>query len=397
MLMTNSNSRRPNRRSTARSSWFWAILILALLPPLAAGCRQPATGSTTPAAMHRANPARTGVYETQGLAEYSAIKWQFQAQDWVFATPAVGDDLVYFGSYDGRLYAADLAGGQEKWRFEIDAPIIASPAAADGLVFFGGMDGIAYALDDQTGAETWRATIGGGIIGSPLVTDGLVYFAGDSGLLVALDAKTGDEQWRFQQEGAPIVFSPAVSDGLIYVPVGGGILYALDAQTGVEQWRFDPTQNTDDLFSPAGDVVVDSGRVYFMTVNVDNLGFLYAVDQTTHEMIWRAAVPAEVFSAPTASAGLLMWGALDGIFYAVDAETGEPAWTFETGDAIFTAAAVAGDLVYVGSVDKNLYALDVRTGTMKWQFRADSPVSSPAIRDGIIYVGTEAGILYAIQ
>lgn len=384
---------RASRGSVAGGRW----LLLALFLFIVAGCGQANTAPTAPPAMHRANPARTGVYDTQGPDDYSGVKWQFQAQDWVFTTPAIGDGLVYFGSYDGRVYAADLADGLEKWRFETDAPIIASPAAADGLVFIGGMDGNAYALNGQTGAEAWRASIGGGIIGSPVVTNDTVYFVSDNGLLLALEAKTGNELWRFQQVDAPIVYSPAVSDGTIYLPVGGGILVALDAQTGAEQWRFDPKINTRDIFSPAGDVVVDGGRVYFMTVNMDNIGFLYAIDQATHELVWRAAVPAEVFTAPTASGGLLMWGALDGVFYAVSADTGEPAWKYETGDAIFTAAAVAGDRVYVGSVDKNLYALDVQTGLMQWQFRAESPVSSPAIKDGIIYVGTEAGTLYAIQ
>jgi outer membrane protein assembly factor BamB len=238
--------------------------------------------------------------------------------------------------------------------------------------------------------------IGGGIIGSPVVVGDSVFFAADNGLLIALNARTGREQWRFQQEGATIVFSPAVDGETVYVPVSNGVLFALNAQTGTEAWRYDPTTTTD-IYSAAGDVVVDGGRVYFMTVNVNNLGVLHAIDQATHELVWRIPIPAEVFSAPTAGGELLIWGALDGVVYAINAETGESAWTFETGDAIFTAAAIAGDQVYVGSVDKNLYALDVRTGAQKWQFRAESPVSSPAIKDGVIYVGTEAGTLFAIQ
>jgi len=44
-----------------------------------------------------------------------------------------------------------------------------------------------------------------------------------------------------------------------------------------------------------------------------------------------------------------------------------------------------------------LYAIDIRTGTQRWQFRAESGVSSPAVADGVVYVGTEDGALYAIQ
>ena len=47
--------------------------------------------------------------------------------------------------------------------------------------------------------------------------------------------------------------------------------------------------------------------------------------------------------------------------------------------------------------DRYLYALDTATGRMQWQFRADSGVSSPVIADGVVYVGTEGGVLYALE
>ena len=215
-----------------------ALIVLLLVALAMAGCRQddPAPEAAGNAAMHRANPARTGVYPTEGPAAYESIKWQFDAADWIFGAPAVWDDAVFFTSYDGNAYAVDRETGAERWRFESGAEIIASAAVADGLVYVGNMGGLIIALESATGAEQWRVEAETGFIGSPAVVDGAVYFTGENGLLLALDAATGVERWRFQMPNTAISYSAAVAGGLVYVAVSDGILYALDSGTGAS-WR----------------------------------------------------------------------------------------------------------------------------------------------------------------
>jgi eukaryotic-like serine/threonine-protein kinase len=346
-------------RPAIRRGFCWGVLFL-FISVISTGCNREVS-QVEPAAMHRANPARTGVYDTQGLESFTDIQWQFQTGDWIFAAPAISDDTVYIASYDGQVYAINQDTGQEQWRFATTEPILASPAIADGIVLVGGMDGNAYGLDGESGAEQWRLTIGGGFVGSPAVVDQLGYFAGLDGVVVALDIHSGSEVWRFEKAGTTIAFSPAVADGAIFIPVSDGVLYVLDAETGTELWSYDPAVGTSDVFQPAGDVVVANGRVYYMTSNTDLRGILHNVDLETHELVWRYQTPSEVFAGPTAMDGFLIWGGLSGNLYGVGAETGELMWTFPTGDAIFSAAAGAGDLVYVGSADKNLYAVDIRT------------------------------------
>ena len=386
-----------------RVACLWGPLAL-LLALLLAGCRdggQP-EATVSDAAMHRANPARTGVFETEGLAEYTAIKWQFQAEDWVFAAPAVLGDSVYAVSYDGNVYALDRETGAERWRFETEQPIIAAPAVAGGLVFIAGMDGNVYALDAAGGAERWRVALGSsaagnGITGSPAVVGDTIYVAGESGLLLALDTATGEERWRFQKEGQSIAFSPAIAGGTLYVGVADGLLYALDAATGAEQWTFDPVTGPAERYSPTADVVAGDGVVYYTTVDHNLVGQLIAVDTASHQARWTHQTDTENFSAPALAGDLLIWGGLDKSIHAINAATGEPAWDFATGDIVFTAPAVAGDLIYVGGADKNLYVLNTADGQVRWQFRADSGVSSATIADGMVFVGTERGVLYALQ
>ena len=73
-------------------------------------------------------------------------------------------------------------------------------------------------------------------------------------------------------------------------------------------------------------------------------------------------------------------------------------WQFATGAAIHSSPAVADGIVYVGSQDSRLYALDAETGRELWSFAAESWVeSSPAVADGVVYFGSNDGNLYALD
>ncbi|MBM3957104.1 MAG: PQQ-like beta-propeller repeat protein, partial [Gemmatimonadetes bacterium] len=55
--------------------------------------------------------------------------------------------IVYFGSWDGFLYALDAKSGQPVWGHETGNRIFSSPALAGGVVYIGSTDGYTYALE----------------------------------------------------------------------------------------------------------------------------------------------------------------------------------------------------------------------------------------------------------
>jgi glucose dehydrogenase len=62
-----------------------------------------------------------------------------------------------------------------------------------------------------------------------------------------------------------------------------------------------------------------------------------------------------------------------------------PAWTFPTGDAVTASPAVVDGVVYVGSWDGFFYAIDAGTGQLKWKAQVDcqpSVVPLPQICGG---------------
>ena len=66
-------------------------------------------------------------------------------------------------------------------------------------------------------------------------------------------------------------------------------------------------------------------------------------------------------------------------------------------DGSLSAPTIAHSVVYVVSHDGSLYALNRSTGELIRRYQIDaSVVSSPAVLDGVGYVGTWDGYVYAI-
>jgi outer membrane protein assembly factor BamB len=73
-------------------------------------------------------------------------------------------------------------------------------------------------------------------------------------------------------------------------------------------------------------------------------------------------------------------------------------WKFHTSGRVISSPAVANGIVYVGSTDGSLYALDLGSGTLKWKFATQSWVtSSPAIESGTVYFESYDSNFYAVD
>ena len=60
--------------------------------------------------------------------------------------------------------------------------------------------------------------------------------------------------------------------------------------------------------------------------------------------------------------------------------------------------AIVDGVVYVGSYDGKVYALDAETGELVWSYDTDDSVfSSPAAVDGVVYIGSDDGHVCALD
>lgn len=73
-------------------------------------------------------------------------------------------------------------------------------------------------------------------------------------------------------------------------------------------------------------------------------------------------------------------------------------WRFQTGGAVRSTPALADGVLYVGSSDGLLYALDTESGRIIWSFDADAPVAtSPAVAGEVILVSGRDGVLHGVS
>ena len=73
-------------------------------------------------------------------------------------------------------------------------------------------------------------------------------------------------------------------------------------------------------------------------------------------------------------------------------------WKFYTGGMVIGSPAAVQGVIYVGSTDGNLYAIESESGKQKWRFQAKSRVpSSPAVSNGTVYFTAYDGNLYAVD
>jgi outer membrane protein assembly factor BamB len=79
--------------------------------------------------------------------------------------------------------------------------------------------------------------------------------------------------------------------------------------------------------------------------------------------------------------------------------TNETMWNYTTGaDGVPGSPAVVNGIVYIGSDDGNLYALNATTGTLIWNYTVGPPgQSSPAVANGIVYIAAGYYYFYALN
>jgi outer membrane protein assembly factor BamB len=73
-------------------------------------------------------------------------------------------------------------------------------------------------------------------------------------------------------------------------------------------------------------------------------------------------------------------------------------WKFQTKAKILGSPAIANGVVYVGSADHGLYAINASDGTERWRFRSGGAVnSSPAVANGLVYFASIDGTFTAVE
>jgi len=268
--------------------------------------------------------------------------------------PVVHNGVLYVGSFDGAVYAFDVATGQQKWRYQTGEGLTSGPEiiVIDSNQF---ADQLGAALTASEKSQRGKREVSA----TPVVFNGVVYIGSEDHYFYALDAASGKVKWRTEL-GNP-VFDEAIvrSENLVAYGLEPGraphVIYVLDSRDGRIKWS---TDENGSATHPA----LRENVVYF-GLHADH----------------KDAYPASL-SEPVQKSFSLK---------AVDLETGKPQWTTQLNgrrpgtpvlsmDTLYVAAYEGGDLVRSpkGGLTStpnvaHVYAVDPSTGKLLWDFEAD--------------------------
>jgi eukaryotic-like serine/threonine-protein kinase len=270
------------------------------------------------------------------------------------------------------------------------------------------------------GGILWRRQTDGAIRSSPVVAGSIVLIGSCDGNLYAFNAKTGVEQWRFLA-GSAVSSSATVSDNRVFISSFDGGFYALNLTDGKLIWKthfghdLPLAWDADSGPHPArfnGDFLLSSATVADSTVVVGSGdGGVYAFDVASGLPRWKFLTGGRVRSSPAISAHAVYVGSFDGSVYKLDLASGNQLWRFDTDGrslnsaefgfdrkSIVSSPAVADGTVYIGSRDGFLYAIDAESGKVKWRFdhQMSWAISSPAVRHSMIYEGSSDGHFFHV-
>jgi outer membrane protein assembly factor BamB len=146
--------------------------------------------------------------------------------DYSAASPSIVNGIVYGTARGGKVFAVSIQEQAIKWEFNTNQTLESSPAVGDSKVIVGNSAGDVVAVDSTTGQRLWSFKSDASVSSSAALVNGEVFFGDDSGKMYALSAVNGTKIWTFKADGA-IGSSPAVANGRVYFGTETGTLYAI--------------------------------------------------------------------------------------------------------------------------------------------------------------------------
>jgi outer membrane protein assembly factor BamB len=168
-------------------------------------------------------------------AETGESKWLIKTTFPVWGSPAVVDDLVYFGLGNGsvserdpnpagELLCVNVKVGSAVWRFPTGDSVLGKPAIDAYHAYIGSSDNKVYCVNRRNGKICWHRDLGSAMIASPALvkcacSDATlrVNVVSSEGVVASLDANTGRVIWSHNlmpSLGAPVelVAPPVVEE-----------------------------------------------------------------------------------------------------------------------------------------------------------------------------------------
>jgi len=229
---------------------------------------------------------------------------------------------------------------------------------------------------------------------APVIRDEVIYVSHDAGKLGAYRATGSARLWEFPGKDADldlegIYGTPDLENDTVYLTGYNGSVAAVAASDGSERWRH-----------KAGDRVIGAPLALGDTVYAGtDGGDVVALDRATGNERWRISAGNQIWATPVTDGNTIFVAAMNGTVTAFNLD-GSERWQSEVASgAIAGTPALVDGILYVGSYDRRLYAVDAATGETRWQFGSARNWfwTEPLIDGDTVLAGSLDGHVYAVD
>ena len=333
-----------------------------------------------------------------GVTLAKEIKWSYQAGEPIECFPAAREDRVYVGTRSGVVYAVDRRSGAKVWEFEVDFKMDVTGGLGlwNNLLYFGSSNGLLYVLNAQTGALVRKIANATKdlqpITSAPSrITDRPITFVNcGSKSLSAVNISTGEVVWVKYFKQRRLVGQPLAVRDHVYVTTDTGTFLKISQLSGEIEKTIvisDPS-----LAHPGQ---VHGQRAYFF----DGGHNVRALDIVTSSELWTYAVKDGITAPLTVDSDHVVVPTRSEIFCL--SASGEPSWRVMVQDEITTQGTIFRDTYICGTRKGRVLCLDLASGTVLWSYKTQGRppqgfFSRATIKEGYLYIGSEAGLLYSM-
>jgi len=372
---------------------------ILILSAFLSACGSSSEETTSVESAAKTTTTTTTTTDAERSATLESYLWAFDAESKIRSTAVVNNNIAYFATNEGKVFALNTTDGSEVWQQQLNGQISGDLLYAEDKIFLLSKEGVFYALNSETGVTEWQVSTPGEtaidewdyFTNSPLIHNNKIYLASTSGVIYVLNINDGSEVTSYTLDGK-LRGKPAILDNNLFIASRYGV-FSINLSDGSENWYYAKSVPT----SPQ----VDSGVLAFGSRANEVTG----LDANTGESLWRVSHGTSwVTGKPLAHNGTFYIGSSDDArFQAIDATTGDIDWSIGTGKNVFSKAVIVDDVVYMTSGDAygnpgtgyiKAIALD---GTVLWSLAGSNFMSSPVVNDARLFVGSDDGFFYAID
>ena len=344
------------------------------------------------------NKARAFFIENPKGEKMGLSRWRFQMAGASKATPLYHQGAIYVGSNDGYLYALDAENGTLKWKFPAGAEILCSATVWNDKILFGAGNGKFFAVN-PLGKEVWTFDAQAAIYSSPVVDNkGVVYFGTNEAKLFAVDTEKGKLVWKNEDARFSIESKPFVTDDSVYFGSWDGYLYCVNKSDGKLKWKAPGPKNQERVntyYAPADNgPVVSSGKIF-----LTDRGYVAGAYELGGSYIKTLDTSCSALSLSENNQALYL-RFLKNPVRKIDLN-GNLLWNSTVvGGRIPVSPLERNGIVYVCSNSGRLYALHADNGSLLWEYQATPKLyvmSRVEVAGNTVYTTGMDGLVTAIQ